>query len=501
MAGGGAIQIRDIHRIGPFVGALRTGEAQGAAGLPRDLIAILFPLIARRPRSRDRERYRGVHGDHLADRMGVDRWPQSGRRPLPQGVIATVQNIKPSGLIERDIRGPIEGRDRAHVIHIPAQRQKVQNCRLVGQPCLTCQRADDTRWTDAPQAVVIQIRHHDTVICRHCHANGLPKARQASRAIRIALVASRTCKGGDQARQGDLAHGGVQTVRHIQAAQAVNVDARRCVEARRGPRSVGGSRQCSATGEGGDHPSGSDFADGVIQAIRDKYVARTVHRQPARLMEPRRRSRAVGAAFQAHAASQRMHHSIRRDPPHHVIAGIRYKKIAQRITDNARRSVKACHRRPPRRAANDTGHPGKNRHHTIQRHLADDMVVCVHDVNHSIRRHRHALRRAESRQPPCVIFGPNGRAPCKQTEITSRRDLAHGVQSSVQHEYTATAIRAQTARKAQCRRPEGRNDARGGHPPHTAISQVGHPHIASRISTHPHGLMKARCSARGIDEA
>src|SRR5262249_54987052 len=137
-------------------------------------------------------------------------------------------------------------------------------------------------------------------------------------AARVVVSARRVGQAGDSAYHSggrDLPDGVVASVGHIDVTRVVHGDALRFVEPRLAARAVVGAGASGQTGYSAYHAGGRDLSNRIVESIRHIEVAQAVHRDACRREEPGIAARIVGAAVRAGQTSERADHAGGRDLP------------------------------------------------------------------------------------------------------------------------------------------------------------------------------------------
>ena len=196
----------------------------------------------------------------------------------------------------------------------------------------------------------------------------------------------------------------------VEGTRTVHGDTARIGKPGRSPGAIGraitrSARQCR------HHAATRDLPDRVIIAVRNINVVRTIHSDATGIRKPGGRSGTVGRPDIKRAASQCCHHPTAGYHSNRVIVGIRDKDVARSIHRQTRRMPKPC----SCSGSVNVSSLGESQarecgYHPAARDLSDRIVVGVGDVNivRTVNRHT-AWRRKPRGTPGCIRCSGNSR--------------------------------------------------------------------------------------------
>ena len=157
--------------------------------------------------------------------------------------------------------------------------------------------------------------------------------------------------------------------------------------------------------DGGDLSFGRYHADRVVHVIRDEDITHTIHCHSLRVLKSSNSDRAIFATPLPRDAGECGDHAARRHLANEVVGRIRDVDVSIAIHRHSIRSVK------PRRAAGAVGRardPGRTRQGGDEPpggYLAEGVIVRVRDVDVAVAIHRHAFRQVETRGGAGAVGG------------------------------------------------------------------------------------------------
>ena len=243
-----------------------------------------------------------------------------------------------------------------------------------------------------------------------------------------------------------MADQGVGGIRDVNIARAVNCNALRIGKLRGSTRPVGiTAKLVGETGHGSDHPirdaadhGRRDLANRIVDGIRDKKVARAVHRNAFGPRERRGGARAVGIA--AVTAGDRGDHPGRRDLADRVpicnveIACAVHREIAIELVE-PRGAARAVGKALVASSAGQGGdHPVRDTADDGRCNLADHGIIGIRNVEASCAVHGDTVGGVELRGAArpvgiagVIIAGEGGDHPVRDSVDHGRGDLADRV--------------------------------------------------------------------------
>ena len=140
---------------------------------------------------------------------------------------------------------------------------------------------------------------------------------------------------GYHTRRRDLANDIVRWVGHVNIAGQINRDSDRTEKPRGRASAVGAASHTRGASQGRDGTRRRDSANGGIIGIGHIDIARAVHRDPARAIEPCCAAKTVGAAHKSGLSGKSCDHARWRNLPNGLVVEISDEEISCGIDGNA----------------------------------------------------------------------------------------------------------------------------------------------------------------------
>jgi hypothetical protein len=184
------------------------------------------------------------------------------------------------------------------------------------------------------------VRHIEIARAVQCDAGGLIESRYRAHAVGLAGAERRAgnCFHNPiRPKAFDFADGVIERIRNVQGSGVVCGDAHRPIESGNSIRAVAKAVRSGETGDGGDDPVRSiraELPDGIVESVGDKKIAGSIEGDAGGLVEPGGAVCAVGRTAEAGSSgdsSDDRRRAVRGYLPDRVIKSVGHEKIAELV--------------------------------------------------------------------------------------------------------------------------------------------------------------------------